>query len=152
MHGDEPVETAELRRSARAADDDRCTGERIGRRPSKRYNQMRVHEFEFFEKPPTIVFHFAHGRLLVDAPLAALLKFEMLDRIRDVRMRTVYSCFVERFIEKPSCGPDERTTLEIFLVAWLFADEGERGAERPFAKNGTLSAFDHWANGGHLFI
>lgn len=84
MHGDESTERTELRWAARAGYDDRGSGQRQRSRRSERQNHVRMHELEFFHEPPSIPLHFRDGGLLMDAALAALLVFEVLDGVGDV--------------------------------------------------------------------
>ena len=44
-------------------------------------------------------------RLLVDPPLPARPPFEVLDRVRDVDLRAIDPCVVERLVEEPPAGP-----------------------------------------------
>ena len=92
MHGDETTEGTELRWAACAGYDDRGSGQRQCSRRSKRHNHVRTHELEFFHEPPSIPFHFRDGGLLVDAALAALFVFEVLDGVGDVGFLPLDSC------------------------------------------------------------
>ena len=60
----------------------------------------------------------------------------MLDRVRDVNLFAINSRFFERAIHDFSRGADERFAGDVFVIAWLFADEHDRRFFRAFAKNG----------------
>ena len=74
-------------------------------------------------------------RLLMDAPLAARLPFEVLDRVRDVGLVAVDPCFHERLVEELSRRPDKRLAREVFLVAGLFADEDHLSSGRALSED-----------------
>src|SRR5439155_21216166 len=75
-------------------------------------------------------------RLVVDAPLAAGLPLEVLDRVRDVGLPAVNPRVGERAVEQLPRGPDERRAGEILLVARLLADEHHLGRDQPLAEDG----------------
>src|SRR4051812_42763521 len=73
------------------------------------------------------------GRL-VEAPLAAQLPFEVLHRVRDIKMLPVDTRRFQAAVEEPSGRPDEGQALLVFLVAGLLAHQhdasmGVAGAE-----------------------
>jgi hypothetical protein len=71
----------------------------------------------------------------MDAPLAPLLEFEVLDRIGDVRSVSVNSCFGESLVQKPARRTDEWPSGSLLHVSWLFADECDSGANWTFAEH-----------------
>jgi hypothetical protein len=73
---------------------------------------------------------------LVHATLAARRPLEMLDCVRDVDVGALQPRFVERFIEQCAGRSDKRPALQVFRIAWLFADQHDRRATRPFAADG----------------
>ena len=75
-------------------------------------------------------------RLLVDAPLAARLEFEMLDRVGDVDAGAVDAGLGKRAVEQLAGRADERPAGEILLIAGLLADEHERRVARALAEHG----------------
>ena len=93
--------------------------------------------------------HLARGRALVQAALAALDVFEVLDGVGDVDARCA-RCRPRpmRAVEELAGGADEGAALEVFLVARLLADEGDGGADRPLAEHGAGTALDHRLAGG----
>jgi hypothetical protein len=88
-------------------------------------------------EPPAASVDLARLRLLVDAPFAPRLVLEVLHRIGDVDLVASDAGSLERAVEHLAGGPHERTAGQILLVAWLLADEHERGIGRPFAEDGV---------------
>src|SRR5947209_8359251 len=80
-------------------------------------------EREFVLKPPATAFDLVGVGSLVQAPLAAHLVFEMLDCVGDERVTPRDSGFSQRLIQNLSRRADKRFAGEIFLVAWLLADD-----------------------------
>src|SRR4029079_12209686 len=74
-------------------------------------------------------------RLRVEAPLAAWLPLEVLHRVRDVDVVLRDACLLERGVEDPPRGSDERMALLILLIARLLADEHEPRVRRAFAED-----------------
>src|SRR5689334_19307808 len=71
----------------------------------------------------------------MDAPLAARLEFEVLDRIGDVDAPPVEAGRFEGTIEHLPRGADKGLAGQIFLVARLFAHEHYLRRLRPFAED-----------------
>ena len=90
--------------------------------------------------------------LVVDPPLAACHELEMLDRVGDVDLRAVDPGLFQRRVEKLAGGPDKRPAGKILLVAGLFADEHDRGIQRPFAEHRLGAAFIKLAAGAFARI
>ena len=59
----------------------------------------------------------------MEAALAARFPFEMLHRVRDVNLRPIDPRLFECAIENLSRRTDEWFAGEVFLVAWLFAQQ-----------------------------
>ena len=75
------------------------------------------------------------GRL-VDAPLAAQLEPEMLDRVGDVDVGRVDAGVVDRLAQQPAGRADERQALLVLDVAGLLADEDDPGVRGAAAEDG----------------
>ena len=84
VHRDEARPRAEIRRASLPRHRHGSSKQRKSRRPAEGDDTLWPHEAKLLLKPPAVVLHFARGRLLMDAPLAALLKFEVLDRVREI--------------------------------------------------------------------
>src|SRR5687768_13552866 len=78
----------------------------------------------------------ASVRLLVDAPLAALLILEVLHRVGEVHVAATDARRFERDIELASRGPDERPPALVLPVTRLLADEHQRRRHWPLAEDG----------------
>lgn len=89
------------------------------------------------------MFYLADGRLLMNAALSALHVFEMFDGVGHVGVFPIDACGFESAIQKTSGRSDEGSTLQIFLIARLFSNQGKRGADSPLTKDGFMSAVDH---------
>ena len=71
----------------------------------------------------------------MQAPLAAHLVLEVLDRVGYESVLPRDAGVFERGIENAAGRPDERLSRQILLVAGLFADQHEIGRCRTFAWN-----------------
>jgi hypothetical protein len=78
---------------------------------------------------------------LVDAPLAALFEFEMLDGVGDVHLVPIESGLLQRPIEQQAGRSDERSALPILLVSGLLPYERNGRPNRALAQHGTRSAW-----------
>lgn len=132
----------ELDRPPKASDRQGLARECQYSRGSERNHNTWMDQFQLPSKPPAIVTDLAGGGLLVKPPLAAFLKLEMLDGVREIRALAVNACFLKSSIEKPPGGADEGTTLHIFLVARLFANQGDTCADRPLAQYSSCRSRD----------
>src|SRR5207244_7685308 len=74
-------------------------------------------------------------RLVVDAPLAARLPLEVLDRVRHVHLLAVDAGRFERLVEHAAGGTDERMTCEVLLVTGLLTDEHHLRAHETFTEH-----------------
>ncbi len=72
----------------------------------------------------------------MDAPPAARLEFEMLDRVCDVNRPPVYPGFFQCLIQQLAGRTNKRPANNVFLIARLFADEHHPRVMRAFAKHG----------------
>src|SRR3954467_2496776 len=72
--------------------------------------------------------HLRRVRFRVDPPLAPRLPLERLHDVGHVHDLAVDACLLQRAIEQPAGGPDERLSRDIFGVARLLADEHDAGA------------------------
>ena len=70
----------------------------------------------------------------MNAPLAALNEFEVLDRIGDIDLAAVDTGFFHRAIKQLARRTNERPPLPFFLIAGLFANEGNIGVFRSLAE------------------
>lgn len=96
------------------------------------------------------MFDLTDGRLLMDAAFSALLIFEVLDGVRNVSVLSFHAGGFEGLIQKAPGRADEGTTLQVFLIAGLLADKGERSADRTFAKDGLVATVNHrFGRGDH---
>ncbi len=71
----------------------------------------------------------------MEAPFAALLKLEMLDRVGDVHAGTVDPGVAECAVEHLPGRADKRPAGKILLVAGLLADRDHRRVGRSFAEH-----------------
>ena len=72
----------------------------------------------------------------MDAPLAAPLELEMLDRVGDIGAGAVHARLGQRLVQQLPRRPDEGPPGQILLVAGLLADEHQRRVQRAFAEHG----------------
>jgi hypothetical protein len=95
--------------------------------------QRRVDRREFGIQPRPAGEDFEAGRLFVNATLAAILEFEVLDSIGQVNTAPVNPCIRECAIEQSTGGPDEGSAFSILTIAWLFSDHHDAGSAGTFA-------------------
>src|SRR5262249_21547154 len=67
--------------------------------------------------------------------LAARFPLEVLDHVGHVNARAIDAGLLETLIEQSSRRADERSSLMIFLIAWLLADEEKIGGHRTLAED-----------------
>src|SRR5260370_29962127 len=98
-------------------------------------DDLRLYERELGVQPWAARDNFCFRRFLVNAPLAALFEFEVLDGIGDVNIRTVDACLFERAGQQTAGGSDKRLPRKIFLIARLLAYHHDAGTRRAFTEN-----------------
>ncbi len=76
-----------------------------------------------------------NARLLVNAALAPLFEFKMLDGVSDVNSGPVDTRLFQCPIEQAAGRSHERASRSIFLVAGLFADKHDRRRWRAFTEH-----------------
>ena len=123
-------------RAARAADRHGLAQHRARGGRAERHHQSRPHDTQFLRQPPAAGLHLARVGGLVDAPLAAPLELEMLDRVGDIGAGAVHARLGQRLVQQLPRRPDEGPPGQILLVAGLLADEHQRRVQRAFAEHG----------------
>src|SRR6185295_6277915 len=138
MHRDETLDAVAQRHqlSARARDRLVAAGQRPRRGRAERHRDLRLEKTQLVLQPPVTGFDLVGVRLLVNAPLAARLEFEVLHGIRDVDAGAVDAGLGERAVEHLPGRSDERLAGQILLVARLLADEHDPRVRRPLAEHG----------------
>src|SRR5215469_7632611 len=96
----------------------------------------RVDDRHFFVQPGTACGDLLCVWFFVDAPFPAGFPLKMLHGIGYVYFFPVDAGFVQQPIEKPSSGPDEGFSLQVFLMAGLLADHHDFCARTTRSKNG----------------
>jgi hypothetical protein len=136
---------------------------RLRSRGSQADHDSRLQDRDLGLKPGLACYHFPHGWLLVEAALAAPYPFEMLDRVGDVNLLAGDAGLRQSLVEHPSRRSDKGTSLAIFLIARLLANQHQirvRGANpknrlsralveiAPFAGLGRFAKrFQRWLLG-----
>jgi hypothetical protein len=69
----------------------------------------------------------------------------MFHRVRDVKFLAINSRFFQRLIHDFSGWANKRFTLQIFVIARLFADQHDRRVFRTFTKDGLRGPFKEMA-------
>ena len=72
---------------------------------------------------------------------AARLPFEMFNRVCNVNLRPIDSGVLERAIHDFPSRTNERFARDVFVVAWLFANQHHRRMLWTLAKHGLGGAF-----------
>src|SRR5712691_2639219 len=73
-------------------------------------------------------------RLLVDAPLAARLPFEVLHHVGDIDAAAIDARFLQGLVQEVAGRPHKGPALKVFLVSRLLADEHYGGRLLPLAE------------------
>ena len=110
--------------------------QRLRRGRPEQHENLGTHDVELGEQPRPACLDLLGVGLLVDATLAALLEAEVLDGVRDVRLRAVDAGRLERPVEFATGRADERPPLAILAVAGHLADEDERRVLGSLAEHG----------------
>jgi hypothetical protein len=76
----------------------------------------------------------------MNAPLAPLLEFKVLDGVSDVNTLSIEASLCHGAIKEPPGRPDEGPTLQIFLVTGLFPDKCHRSTDWTLAQHGARRA------------
>src|SRR5260370_31728394 len=82
-------------------------------------DDLRLYERELGVQPWAARDNFCFRRFLVNAPLAALFEFEVLDGIGDVNIRTVDACLFARSGQQSAAGSAKTLPPPIFLISGL---------------------------------
>src|SRR5262245_48733581 len=72
------------------------------------------------------------------AALAALLELEMLHRVREIAATAVDPGLCHGTIQQLAGWTHEWTSLEVFLITRLFADECDCGTDGTFSEHGFI--------------
>jgi len=98
-------------------------------------DQPRLDDGDFGFEPCPAGDDLGSGRMLVHAPLAALLELRMLDGVGHVYLAAIQ---IDRSIEQATGGADEWPSLLILWIAGDLADENDPSGSRAFAKHRLL--------------
>ena len=71
----------------------------------------------------------------MQAALATLLEFEVLDGIGDEDLDSIKAGVGDRAVEDAAGRPDEGAAAQILVIAGLFPDEHDASIERPLSWN-----------------
>src|SRR6185312_6240489 len=96
---------------------------------------LRPDQGELLVEPRAAGGHLEASRLLVDAALAAHLKLEVLDDVRDVRLAAVDSELGERAVELAPGRADEWGSSAILAVACHLTDEHQSSAAQSLPED-----------------
>ena len=71
----------------------------------------------------------------MESDLAPRFPLEMLHRIRDVDLGAIYAGRLQAFVQQLTRRPNERLSLLIFAITWLFTHQKDGGVGSAFAEN-----------------
>ena len=99
--------------------------QRLRGRAPQRDHYLGLHQPELLPQPRLAGAHLGGVGLLVQPPLDQLLahELEVLDGVGDVDHAAIEAGGLQRLVEKPAGGPDERPADAILLIPRLLADE-----------------------------
>src|SRR5688572_5468697 len=113
-------------RAAVKADLEFRTDDRLRCRGAETDDCLRSDDRDLGFEPRTACRNLHRVRLLVDAALPTWFPLEVLDDVADVDLCAVDAGLVESAIEKLPRGTDKGSSLEVFAISRLFADEHHR--------------------------
>src|ERR1051325_9108888 len=99
--------------------------QRLRRRRAQADERPRLHDRQLIVYPGAARVDLALAGFLVDTAFPARFPLEVLDDIRDVDRLPIDAGFLERAVEQLPRRADKRMTLEVLVIARLFADEHE---------------------------
>src|SRR3954447_21260022 len=111
-----------MRFAAQARDRDNAAEQAARRRRAERDDGGWLHQRALLVEPPAASLDLIGIRALVQAPLAALLKLEMLHRIGDEGLIAGNAGRRQRLVQNAARGSDKRLAGQVFLVAGLLPD------------------------------
>ena len=82
--------------------------------------------------------------------LTNTLKFEVFDRVGDVKRSPVDLRLRERPVKQLPRWPNEHTALLLLYITRLLTDQHDAGIGRAFAKNGRRPVATDWTPGAAL--
>src|SRR5581483_4101747 len=133
-------EAAALRRDLEVlADDGLC------RRGAEADDDLRLDRLDLALEPLVAGVDLALRGRLVQAPFAARLPLEMLHGVGDVEVLARHIGRLERAVEKPAGGADERQALPVLLVARLLAHQHHPGVRIAGAEYRLRRIRPQWA-------
>ena len=115
---------------------DRLAEQRLRGGCAERDDEVGLDDRQLLVEPPAAGLHLAGIGLGMDAPLAARLELEMLDRVGDVDLEPIDIGLVEYLVEHLAGRPDEGLAGDILLVARLLADEDDPRILGSLAEHG----------------
>ena len=135
MQRDEHLQTVVtlLPAPALACDRHLAAEQRARRSGAERDRSLRPDQRDLAFQPVQAGRRLALRRRLVDAPLAAQLELEMLDRVGEVELIAAPAELRQRAVEQGAGRADEGTSAQILLVARLLADQHQARIRRALA-------------------
>src|ERR1700693_3405582 len=112
-----------------------CPQESLRGCRSKAHDHLRLNERHLRFEPRLASLDLRHARLLVQAPFAALLEFEVFHRVSHVNVGPLDACLFQRSVQQLTSGSNEWTSLPVFFVAWLFPHQRDPRRPRSLAKH-----------------
>src|SRR4051794_22156366 len=112
---------------------------------AERHQPPRADQLDLRVEPGHARVDLALARRLVDAALAALLEFEVLDHVGHVDLRARDAGFLERAVELAAGRADERPPFAVLTVAGHLADEHDPGRTRALAEDGLRRGLEEGA-------
>ena len=114
--------------SSRGADGDHFFENAPGGAGAQSHGKARPNKVKFVPEPPPATLDLVRCWTLVQAPFAALLELEMLDRIGHERFAPLDSCRCQCFVENTPRRAHEWRALQVLVIAWLLAYQHQRRA------------------------
>jgi len=99
-------------------------------------NQFGSNESYFGFKPRTARRNLSRVRLLMKPPFATRLPLKMLHCVGDINLLSVDARLFQGAVHDFSGATDERSARDIFVIAWLFANEHHPRGLWAFPENG----------------
>lgn len=113
--------------------------QRLSRGRAQADDDSRLHQFNLNVEPRTARRNLERIRLLVNPALAAGLPLKVFDGVCHIGVAAIDAGFMQRLVEQSARRTDEGTSLQVFFVVRLLADEHDACLGLAFTEDGLCT-------------